>query len=557
MFSSDSEMSDFIDDEDEETDEEDSSMSDSAESDENLTRKAKKACQNAKKRGSAKFGKTKKSDSKKRTRRGVSSSEDSDCLDTPLSKLSKKRQNKQECGTSSDDEELPKPTKRLKKRIDESDNDSTSLSNTAESSFKQDKLDSEKSSEDEELISRTKRRKSVEAKRRNAVVESSNSEPESTQRSLSKNHFKLHKNESDDGKAVSSSVVRPRSRRLQKMTQKQADKHNKMFGSLIQKRQEAKLLPGDKKSSLNPEKSLIQDKQSTSGMQSNETNSESSDEVGNVLWENRSEMDEDESDRDFVVADEEDDDSDIGMNSDRESEFLQLLNQYARKHNPESEDDSITDTPCNSFGRNKRKKNRRKMHKWRRLMNRESENEESEEGEDQELNDSESSLHASVLRGDINGVKECLEQDPDCVYHVGSKKKTALHVAAARGNANIVKLLLESGADRTAQDSAHLTAVAYAADGHPECLVHLLAHTSIKHVSKSLKRNGHQMSLLHFAVGCLRDGLDCSARARCLELMFSHDKKAALKLLERRGHKSLTPLEAAVCAGQHEVALEV
>ncbi|KAJ7358893.1 hypothetical protein OS493_020731 [Desmophyllum pertusum] len=65
-------------------------------------------------------------------------------------------------------------------------------------------------------------------------------------------------------------------------------------------------------------------------------------------------------------------------------------------------------------------------------------------------------------------------------------------------------------------------------------------------------KNLQGMNLLHFAVGETRDGLDCHNRARCLELLFSKDKKTCTKLLGDRDARNFVPLVAAVFAGQHE-----
>lgn len=163
-------------------------------------------------------------------------------------------------------------------------------------------------------------------------------------------------------------------------------------------------------------------------------------------------------------------------------------------------------------------------------------------------------LHIAVLENDVPLVSKLIKEDPDCIYEIGYRKRTALHLAALEGKVELVKLLLYHGADRTAVDCYHLPAIAYALDGHPECVQLLLDHTNIKNVSKSMAKNLQEMNLLHFAIGETRDGLNCHNRARCLELLFSKDKKTSTKLLQQSDVRKFFPLVAAVFAGQHEVS---
>lgn len=162
-------------------------------------------------------------------------------------------------------------------------------------------------------------------------------------------------------------------------------------------------------------------------------------------------------------------------------------------------------------------------------------------------------LHAAVLENDVPLVSKLIKKDPDCVYEIGYRKRMALHLAALEGKVELVKLLLYHGADQTAVDCYHLPAIAYALDGHPECVQLLLDHTNIKNINKSMTNNLQEMNLLHFAIGETRDGLNCHDRARCLELLFSRDKKTSTKLLRQSDVRKFFPLAAAVFAGQHEV----
>ncbi len=187
-----------------------------------------------------------------------------------------------------------------------------------------------------------------------------------------------------------------------------------------------------------------------------------------------------------------------------------------------------------------------------------------DDSEDSDVNDEASDmcnrhppLHVAVLENDVPLVNKLIKEDPDCVYEIGYRKRTALHLAALEGKVEVVKLLLNHGADRTAVDCYHLPAIAYALDGHPECVQLLLNHTNIKNISRSMAKNLQEMNLLHFAIGETRDGLNCHDRAKCLELLFSKDKKFCTKLLGDSDARHFLPLVAAVFAGQHEVGIIV
>lgn len=557
VFASDSEMSDFIVDDDDDDTESFSSDSDE-ESEQDLPSKTKLAKEDPEKTHPLKNGNLNLKSTSKRGKRSISSSDENDSSDVPLSKLAKKLRGTEKFETSSDDDNLPKATKKVNNHLLSDESESESLTGYGSVSLtvkhKPELSDSE-NTEDMDLSRTLSQKVSKRNRKIKAVVETSESESEETQKLLVNDKIDrndVSESDSDDEKVASVGGARPPSKRLQKMTKKQEEKHNKLFNTLIKKRKDAQL--GVKtENSANCEKVSKEENRSASEKERESDSETSSISDENEILENSSEMDEDESDREFVVPDDDDDESDTGMNSEREFEFLQLLNLYSRsKIVPENENGTSVSSPCtNVLDVTQGKKKRRKdMRKWRRVNNIESEE---SEDDHEESNNVELPLHSSVMKGNFDEVRECVKRSTGRINDVGPRRKTALHLASAQGFSQIVKILLENGADRTVCDSSHLTATAYAADGYPECLALLLDHTSIRHANKLIKRNNNQMSLLHFAVGLSRDGSRACARAKCLQLMFNHDKKATRRLLDHKDYRGFTPLEAAVYAGQHEV----
>ena len=353
--------------------------------------------------------------------------------------------------------------------------------------------------------------------------------------------------------------LRPRSRRLQHLSQKLEDKRRKTFDSLLKKRKTAKLDP--KVRHAQKQLSRDSDESESSDASSSEEGQDPLKEAEACFEIHSSELEEDDEDRDFIVKDEET--SDEGLNSDGASQFLKLLDTFAGKQQDDKAAcNGMEDIPCRSedtcFRRQRKRRKRkkeRKASKWRRIKM-------EEDSDDTDANDKEVSemcnryppLHIAVLENNVPLVSKLIKEDPDCIYEIGYRKRTALHLAALEGKVELVKLLLYHGADRTAVDCYHLPAIAYALDGHPECVQLLLDHTNIKNVSKSMAKNLQEMNLLHFAIGETRDGLNCHNRARCLELLFSKDKKTSTKLLQQSDVRKFFPLVAAVFAGQHEVS---
>lgn len=350
-----------------------------------------------------------------------------------------------------------------------------------------------------------------------------------------------------------SASLRPRSRRLQHLLQKQEDKHRKTFNSLLKKRQTAKLDP--KERHAKKQFSRDSDESKSSDASTSEEERDPLKEAEACFEMHSSELEEDDNDRDFIVKDGET--SDEGMNSDGASQFLKLLDTFTGKQQEEEVAcNGMKDEDTHFRRRRKRRKRKkeRKASKWRRIKM-------EDDSDDTDTNDTAVSdmcnryppLHAAVLENDIPLASKLIKEDPDCVYEIGYRKRTALHLAALEGKVELVKLLLCHGADRTAVDCYHLPAIAYALDGHPGCVQWLLDHTNIKNISKSMVNNLQEMNLLHFAIGERRDGLNCHNRARCLELLFSKDKKTSTKLLGQSDVRKFFPLVAAVFAGQHEV----
>lgn len=404
------------------------------------------------------------------------------------------------------------------------------------------------------------------ANKRRKIIECSDSDEESQsakqERKLKDVNDERKNSDSDDelskNSPAKSASLRPRSRRLQHLSQKHEDKHRKTFDSLLKKRQTAKLDPKER----HAKKQLSRDSDESESSDASRLEEELDPlkEADACFEMHSSELEEDDDDRDFIVKDGET--SDEGMNSDGASQFLKLLDMFTGKQQDEEVAcNEMKDVPYGSedthFRRRRKRRKRkkeRKASKWRRIKM-------EDDSDDTDANDTAVSdvcnryppLHAAVLENDVPLVSKLIKKDPDCVYEIGYRKRTALHLAALEGKVELVKLLLYHGADQTAVDCYHLPAIAYALDGHPECVQLLLDHTNIKNINKSMTNNLQEMNLLHFAIGETRDGLNCHDRARCLELLFSRDKKTSTKLLRQSDVRKFFPLAAAVFAGQHEV----
>ena len=374
----------------------------------------------------------------------------------------------------------------------------------------------------------------------NGVKKDNNGERSVSDDSLSAKDSNLHKQYVP---------LRPRSKRVQNLTQQHEAKNRKILGSLLKKRQSAKL---DAKDRLALKQ--MSSNSNDSSLSSSEGDHAPCKEATEVFLQHSSELEEDDDDRDFIV--DVGQSSDEGMNSDGVSQFLQLLDTFTSIGKPVDPEDNKMSMSTDNAALKKRqnrckKRKERKASKWRRIKMEDESEDSDENGND--VCHRNPFLHVAVLENDIPLVKKLIKEDPDCVYELGYRKRTALHLAALEDKVEIVKLLLHHGSDRTALDCYHLPSIAYAMDGHPDCLTLLLDHANVRSVSKAMRNNLQGMNLFHFAAGEKRDGLECVDRAKCMELLFSKDKKFCLKLLEERDVRKFTPLAAAVYAGQHKV----
>ena len=367
-------------------------------------------------------------------------------------------------------------------------------------------------------------------------------------------------------------ILRPRSQRVKRLIQKQEVKNHKMFGGLLKKRQKAKLDPKERLAKRlltedDDDGDLLSSDDLSSSDSCTPTSSAHNDQdplkvAAACFAQLSNEIDEDEDgdDRDFIVKDVET--SDEGMNSDGASQFLKLLDTFAGKqHDKDDNGTQNQDTtgicvggnPFSSRRKRRKKKTVKKEPTWKRIKI----EDDSDNSANDDTTDTMSSryqpLHIAILEHDVPLVNKLIKEDSDCVYEIAFRKRTALHLAALEGQVELVKLLLKHGADQTALDYYHLPALAYALDGHPECVQLLLGHANIKNISKSIRTNKQEMNLLHFAVGEGRDGCNCYDRAKCLELLFHEDKKICTRLLSLSDVRKFVPLVAAVYAGQHEV----
>ena len=467
--------------------------------------------------------------------------------------------------------------KSLSENDDDDDDDEVPLSNIRKKTSRKKSTSNapaaNASDSDESLTPRNKTRK-----KRRKIIKCSDSDEDmgdSTKPELAKQDKSLHspRKKFTDGSENSNSTysstenskldkqavpLRPRSRRVQNLTQQQEDKNRKMFGTFLKKRQTAKLDPKERlaRKQLPGNDS---DKFSSSSSSSSEEERDPLLEAESIFAQHSSELEEDEDDRNFIVDDEQS--SDEGLNSDGASQFLKLLDTFAGKQKDENVNGFKTLSEETNFKRKRRKRMKkrkeRKASKWRRIKM-------EDDSEDSDVNNAVADmghrhppLHVAVLENDIVSVNKLIKEDPDCVYELGYRKRTALHLATLEDRVELVKLLLEHGADRTALDCYHLPAIAYAMDGHPDCVRLLLDHANVKSISKSMRKNLQEMNLLHFAIGEKRDGLEVENRARCLELLFSKDKKTCVRLLDERDARMFVPLVAAVFVGQYKVGTKI
>lgn len=338
--------------------------------------------------------------------------------------------------------------------------------------------------------------------------------------------------------------LRPRSKRLQNLTEQKNDKHKKMFGTYLKRRKTVKLSGTDG------------DETSTTTSSSSGNEQDPLEEAEGIFM-HSSELEEDDDDRNFI--DDEERSSDEGLNSADALQFLKLLDTFTSKAKNKGVSNVHVHVSAYAHGMGntelkrqrlrRRRKRESKISQWRRIKM-EADSEDSDYTNDG-VGCRNPPVHLAVLDNDFELVNKLINEDSDCVYELGYRKRTALHLAALEGRVDLVKLLLDCGADRTALDCYDFPAIAYAADGQPDCMRLLLDRANIKNISKLMRSNPQGMNLLHCVVGENRDALDCNNRAKCVELLFSHDKVGCSKLLEERDGRAFTPLVAAVYAGQH------
>lgn len=331
---------------------------------------------------------------------------------------------------------------------------------------------------------------------------------------------------------------RRRSTRRMKLMQKQQEYHDRKYGEFLKRRDVAKLGTKDAKVNANTKQiSKVKINNSDEGHQ-----------IFKELIENCNESDED--DKDFVVSDNEVSEEEMISDEELDIKFLKFIND----HSQTEDNESVTfNSPTSGFSVQTRRKGRqfkKSSSKWRRINTRV----ESDDSNDSEPdNDHNCCLHEAVNKNDIEFVKKLLQQDPSAVYNVGYRKRSVLHLAALNGNPEMVELLIKMRAKCDVVDKYDFLPIAYAANGHSECLKIFLRHTDIKRVNNELIETPSKMSLLHFAVGETRMGTECTERGKCLELLFAHDKKLCTRMLEHRDARRRTPLQAAVFASQHQV----
>lgn len=275
-----------------------------------------------------------------------------------------------------------------------------------------------------------------------------------------------------------------------------------------------------------------------------EDDSFSDDNCDNTCILDSSELEERDSDREFVV---EDDFCDA--DSDGVTEFLNHV------HTGSSQDVPV-------FGGNLLELPKKKLHNFQRIQILT----ESEESDDDASSFSPHfvAISIAVKENDVGIVKTLIEHNPGVIHEVGSKRQSLLHVAVICGSRQVTQLLLDHGCDKLALDALSLPPVAYAIlNGDSQCLKILLQDTDLSKVNKILEDH-LKCSLLHFSVygSILLPSLKCQA-VNCismtdiLKMLFECDQLLCLSLMEGKDSHGFTPLVAAVFGGQHLVRYKI
>lgn len=335
---------------------------------------------------------------------------------------------------------------------------------------------------------------------------------------------------------------RPRSTRRMKLIQKQQESRDKKYGAFLKRRDVAKLGTKDPKMENPNQVSKEKINNSDEGLQALKE-----------LIENCSESDED--DKEFVVSDNEVSEEEMISDQELDIKFLKFINDHSQT--TEDNESETLNSPTSGFSVQTRRKGRifrNSSSKWRRINTRvESDDTSDSETKVKDDYDHHCSLHTAVNQNDTDLVKKLLQQEPSAVYNIGYRKRSVLHLAALNGNPEMVQLLIKMKAECEVLDKYDFPPIAYAANGHSECLKIFLRHTDIKQVNSELIQTPSKMSLLHFAVGETRMGTECTERGKCLELLFANDKDLCTRMLQHRDARRRTPLQAAVFASQHQV----
>ncbi|UCH83917.1 MAG: ankyrin repeat domain-containing protein [Candidatus Latescibacterota bacterium] len=145
-------------------------------------------------------------------------------------------------------------------------------------------------------------------------------------------------------------------------------------------------------------------------------------------------------------------------------------------------------------------------------------------------------IHDLARTGDLEQVKNLIDQSPDLLNALNEEEETPLHFAAASGNLDLVEYLVSSGAEVDAPNNVGQTPLLYAAyDGHVEICEFL-----IRVGAKADFRDGRGNSPLDFAA---RQGqLDVVA------LLIAEGAE-----IDRDGRDGRTPLWYAASTGQLEI----
>lgn len=75
------------------------------------------------------------------------------------------------------------------------------------------------------------------------------------------------------------------------------------------------------------------------------------------------------------------------------------------------------------------------------------------------------SVYFVVLDNDFELVNKLINEDFDCVYEFGYRKRIVLYLVVLEGRVDLVKLLFDCGVDRIVLDCYDFFVIAYVVDG--------------------------------------------------------------------------------------------